>query len=125
MTNTSDTSAGCGPPGGIERRRYPRVPPTEDLKLAVPVLLDTEVLDISHCGALLSTSGVVEPGERAQLRLVLDGEPFNTWVHVVRVHSGTMDGTGTRQRVGVSFVTLDGGSRRTLQRFIRDDTRGS
>jgi c-di-GMP-binding flagellar brake protein YcgR len=86
----------------------------------MPLLVSAEVLDISPGGALLSTSAVIEPGERAHLRLLLDGEPFNTWVEVLRIQPGTMDGKETRHRVGVSFNALDDSSRRTLQRFVKD-----
>lgn len=133
-SSSSDWSAGRfrsmakppepGPPGqspdGVERRRYPRVLPSDDTRALMPVLVNAEVLDISPGGALLSTSTVIEPGERAHLRLLLDGEPFNTWVEVLRIQPGTMDGKETRHRVGVSFTALDDGSRRTLQRFVKD-----
>jgi hypothetical protein len=120
MSMPSDPHGAGGPPGGIERRRYPRLAPADDVKVAVPVVVSAEVLDISPGGALLSTSAMIEPGERAQLRLLLDGEPFNTWVHVLRIHPGTLDGKETRHRVGVSFAALDDTSRRTLQKFVKD-----
>jgi hypothetical protein len=125
MSTPFDPHGAGGPPGGVERRRYPRVLPGDDVKIAVPVVVSAEVLDISPAGALLSTSAVIEPGERAHLRLLLDGEPFNTWVHVRRVHPGTLDGKETRHRVGVTFAALDDGSRRALQRFMKDDSTGA
>ena len=110
-------------PNGVERRRYPRVAAADDLHISIPVLLNAEVLDISPGGALLSTSAALEPGQRAHLRLLLGGEPFNAWVQVLRQHPGTITGKEVRHRVGVAFIALDDRSRLTLQRFVRDDSK--
>jgi hypothetical protein len=108
---------------GPERRRYPRVSPADEVTVTVSMVTDTELLDISASGALLSTTARLLVGERAHLRVLLAREPFNAWVQVRRVQAGTMIGTESRHRLGVTFSGLDDTSRRTLQRFMGDDTR--
>jgi len=89
----------------------------------MPVSVEAQVLDISAAGALVSTAGQLQPGERAHLRVLLGREPFSAWVEVRRLQPGTVVGEESRQHVAVSFVALDDTSRRTLQRFVKEDTR--
>lgn len=83
--------------------------------------VNAEVLDISAGGAVISTSADAVPGQRGQLRTLLDREPFTASVEVLRVEEGTRDGHVSRNRVGLSFWNLDENSRRTLQRFVKND----
>jgi len=106
---------------GRERRRHPRVTAPDGLLLSVPIVINAEVLDISNGGALLSASDPLDVGNRGHLRMLLDREPFNAWVEVRRIHPGTVTGREVRHRIGVSFTAVDAASRRTLQRFVRDD----
>lgn len=112
-----------GSPGLVERRRYPRRRAALGLVLTMPRIIDAEVLDISAGGAMISTSVDAVPGQRGQLRALLDREPFTASVEVLRVDEGTRDDLGRRNRLGLSFGNLDENSRRTLQRFVRDDTK--
>jgi hypothetical protein len=105
-----------------ERRRFPRYRP-EDVRVSMPVVINTEVLDISSGGALMSTSAALHVGQRARLRMLLDREPFAAWIEVKRVELGTQIGDEHRFRVGASFTALDATSQRTLQKFVREDSK--
>jgi c-di-GMP-binding flagellar brake protein YcgR len=107
----------------VERRRSPRVTPPDDVKLCMPVVVNAEVLDISAGGALVSTSAALHVTQRAQLRLLLDKEPFSGWIEVLRLEAGTEVGAEHRHRLGVAFTSLDDKSRRALVRFVKDDAR--
>ena len=121
MASPHDAKDPPGQPGFVERRRYPRRAPTTDLVLTIPTVVNAEVLDISAGGALVSTPAHVEPGHRCQLRTLLDREPFSALVEVLRVDEGTRNGLERRHHVGLKFGGLDDNSRRTLQRFVKDD----
>lgn len=111
------------PPGGVERRRYPRVAPPLDLELVVPVVEDVEVLDISSRGVLLSMATHVRVGQRAQVRFLLQREPFTAVVEAIRVDPGTQVGASRRFHVGAVFTSLDESAKRTLGRFLGDGKR--
>lgn len=119
MSSVPDES---GNPGQafVERRRHARRPPASDVSISLPATYNVEVLDIGSGGALLSTPGHVAVGQRAQLRTLLDREPFSAIVEVLRVEVGTRAGTERRNHVGLTFVSLDDNSRRTLQKFVKD-----
>jgi PilZ domain len=106
----------------IERRRHPRTRPRDETWLSFPNVVATEVLDIGPGGALLSTAASLKVGQRARLRLLLGRDPFSGWVEARWVHSGTQTGNTHRFRIGTSFSGLDEPNRRTLQRFLRDDS---
>ena len=91
----------------------------------MPVVVNAEVLDISAGGALISTSAALHVTQRAQLRLLLDKEPFSGWVEVLRLDAGTEVGAEHRHRMGVAFTSLDDRSRRALVHFVRDDPQPS
>jgi hypothetical protein len=107
---------------GPERRRHPRAAIRDEVRLLIPVSVEAQVLDISSGGALVSTGSRLKPGERAHLRVLLDREPFSAWVEVRRLEPGTVLASEQRHHIGVSFVALDDASRRTLQRFVKEDT---
>jgi hypothetical protein len=109
-------------PRYTERRRYPRLGPAADIKMWLPVVVNAELLDLSAGGALLSTSASLQPGQRAQLRLILDHEPFSAWIEIKRVEAGTQDGQ-PRIRAAAAFTSIDGHSEVTLRHFLRDDPR--
>jgi c-di-GMP-binding flagellar brake protein YcgR len=106
---------------GPERRRHVRAPVADDVRLLVHVSVEAQVLDISAGGALVTTASRLQPGERAHLRVLLDREPFSAWVEVRRLQPGTMIASEPRHHMGLSFVALDDASRRTLQRFVKED----
>jgi PilZ domain len=105
-------------PQWIERRRHPRVVPPGDVRMWLPVVANADVLDLSVGGALISTSAALHPGQRAQLRVILDRQPFSAWVEVRRVETGTL-GAEVRIRAGASFTSLDKRSEVTLRQFLR------
>jgi hypothetical protein len=107
----------------VERRRTPRVAPT-DLTFGVPIVREAEVLDLSVSGALVSMSAPISVGQRLQLRLLLGREPFQAWVEVRRIDHGTVTGRANRVRAGVTFTSLDENSQRTLERFLREKAPG-
>lgn len=107
--------------GFVERRRCPRHRPSLDLAVSIPIVVHAEVLDISAGGALVSTPAHVAPGHRCQLRTLLDREPFSASVEVLRVEPGTKANLEPRSHVGLRFGVLDDNSRRTLQRFVKND----
>ena len=72
---------------------------------------------------MISAPADAKPGQRGQLRALLDREPFAASVEVLRVDEGTRDGLERRNRIGLSFVSMDDNSRRTLQRFVKDDSK--
>jgi hypothetical protein len=123
MALPKDAAAGSHPPGPgfIERRRHPRHRPGIDLALTIPIVVNAEVLDISTGGALVSTPAHLAPGHRCQLRTLLDREPFSASVEVLRVEPGTQTSGRRLSHVGLRFIGLDDNSRRTLQRFVKDD----
>jgi len=109
-------------PARLERRRFPRYA-ADDVRMSIPVVVNTEVLDISSGGALMSTSAALEVGQRGRLRLLLDRQPFSAWVEVKRSEIGTQIGADHRFRVGASFTAVDGTSRRNLQKFVKEDAK--
>jgi hypothetical protein len=121
MSSSHDSSE--GPPGTaefVERRKHLRRRAGTDLLLTIPTVVDAEVLDISAGGALVSTPAQVVPGNRCQLRTLLDREPFAAFAEVLRVTEGTLAGAATLSHVGLRFGALDDNSRRTLLRFVKD-----
>ena len=108
-----------------ERRRHPRLPPGDDIRLTLPNVVDAEVLDISVGGALLSSSAPLRVGHRARLRTLLGREPFSAWFEVRRAEEGTQHGQTHRFHLGVSFTAIEEKARRTLQRFVKVDERES
>jgi hypothetical protein len=116
MTSGHDSGQ---PPAADERRRHRRQRPGPDISINLPATYNAEVLDISSGGALISTPAHVSPGQRGQLRTLLEREPFSAIVEVLRVEAGTRSGGDRRNHVGLSFVSLDDNSRRTLSRFVK------
>jgi hypothetical protein len=106
----------------IERRRHPRVT-AKHVDVSVPHVTSVEVLDISSGGAMLSTEVVLQVGQRAHLRTLLDREPFAARIEVLRASEGSAAGSGLRHRLGVLFTAFDENSRRVLQRFVKNDSR--
>lgn len=103
-----------------DRRRTARATVAARRELAVPVLLTLQILDISMSGALLSSEPAVSVGQRAELRAVLDGDPFVVQVEIRHVGSDPrrVPEPG-RVLVGVEFVALDYQSQGCIQRFLK------
>jgi c-di-GMP-binding flagellar brake protein YcgR len=107
----------------VERRRHPRVAPLGGLHVSVPIVMSTEIIDLSSGGALLSTSEPLAIGQRAHLRTLLAGQPFSAWVEVRRVHRDAASARDAGHQLGVAFTALDDASRRTLSRFVKHEDR--
>ena len=121
MSSPHDSTEGPpGTPEFVERRKYLRRRAAPDLLLTIPTVVNAEVLDISAGGALVSTPAQVGPGNRCQLRTLLDREPFAAFAEVLRVTEGTRSGGETLFHLGLRFGALDDNSRRTLLRFVKD-----
>ena len=123
MSSAHDGHGGPAATDFVERRRYARRRATLNLTLTIPTVIDAEILDISTGGAMISTSAAAVRGQRGQLRTLLGREPFTAAVEVLRVEEGTRDGQERRVRMGLLFANLDEKSRRTLQKFVKDDGR--
>ena len=88
-----------GSPGSYapERRRFARQA-VRGIIMKVPSLVDAEVIDIGVTGALIKCRCPLRVGDRVQLRLVLDQQPFVGTVSVVRVGQRLRSGRRQHQR---------------------------
>lgn len=102
-----------------ERRRHPRQLPPPTLELAIPIISQGDVIDLSESGALISTLIPFSLGDRARLSLLVGREPFGAWGTVVRVEEGTRMGRTLRYHIGLKFTVIDEQNRLVLQRFVR------
>ena len=105
----------------VERRRHPRRLPPPTLELAIPIISQGEVIDLSENGALISTPIPLSIGDRARLSLLVGREPFGAWATVVRAEEGTRMGRTIRYHIGLVFTSIDEHNRLVLQRFVRRD----
>jgi hypothetical protein len=80
-----------------------------------------QVLDISAVGVLLRTSGPLEVGDTALLRLTFASMPFAARVIVRHVNAHPEQGHQTSYRVGASFIDLDPDGRRLLEQWHSSD----
>ena len=108
-------------PGGVERRRCPRVVPEE---LAEPVLVvGSRLLNIGRDGLMLEAPVPLAPESTLHLHLMLGGERAEVDARVrgcVSRHRG-----GRRAwAVGVAFERLGPGARERLERALRRRTAG-
>ena len=106
----------------LERRREPRVPMSDELRVGLPMALTVRLVDISACGVLLSSSQNMNIGQRARLRTTLGADPFNAEIEVRRVAEGDLDGNGRgRFRLGAVFTSLDAAATRSVNHFLSGD----
>ena len=102
----------------VERRRTPRVAVGAAHTVQIELRHRVQMVDISQSGALFICELRLPVGARAQLRTGLGAAPFATEV-VVRRHD---ERPATERRAahrGRSFATMDEGSRRGLEQFLR------
>jgi len=98
-----------------ERRRHPRVQPSRDVHLSIPVVIDVKVLDISGTGILFWCESSLAVGQRAQIRTVIDRQPFAATVEIVRLDRAP----GPEGRsCGARFIGLDEANRARLDTFL-------
>jgi Tfp pilus assembly protein PilZ len=108
-------------PDGVERRRAPRLEPSE---LAEPVLVvGSRLINIGSGGLMLEAPIPLSPNSSLQLRLVVAGE--RTDVHA-RVRGCVPRSVGRRQTwgVGVEFEDLDPVARARIDRALGKAGRG-
>jgi hypothetical protein len=109
---------GCFPmPFASERRRHPRAEAHGQLQIALPVLREIDIIDVSRSGMLVSSSDEVPPGTRGHLRVLLGGRPFAAVVVVRRV-GGRTSGAPQPYSLGLAFVPLDPQSTQVLEAFL-------
>jgi hypothetical protein len=99
-----------------ERRRYPRRAASATTKSRMSA--DAEVLDLSLGGALIRCDYPLQVGDRAQIRTMLNRQPFVAWVSVVRIAAEYSEGS-SRPSFGVVFLGKDEQNAALLQRFLR------
>lgn len=112
---------GSRPPGGVERRRAPRLEPDD---LAEPVVVvGSRLLNIGPGGLMLEAPIPLSPESSLQLRLVVAGE--RTDVHA-RVRGCVQRAAGRRKAwgVGVEFEDLDPVARERLERALGPGSKG-
>jgi c-di-GMP-binding flagellar brake protein YcgR len=110
-------------PGGVDRRQHIRTRPASLKAVVLPFVDDIELVDISARGVLLASTTLLQVGQRAQLRLLLDREPVVASVEIVRVEDDTMRGREpNRRRYGARFIAVDEKGQRAIQRFLHLDT---
>jgi hypothetical protein len=98
-----------------ERRRHPRVEPQSNVRLSMPVIHDVRVLDVSRNGLLFSCLTPLVVGQRAQIRSIIDRQPFAATVEVVRVDRSA----GAEGRCfGARFTGLDEATSARLDAFL-------
>lgn len=103
-------------PGGVERRRAPRLEPQE---LAEPVLVvGSRLVNIGPDGLMLEAPVPLAPESSLHLRLVLGGERADVDTRV-RGCSARARGHRHTWRVGVEFENLDPAARERLDRALR------
>jgi hypothetical protein len=98
-----------------ERRRVPRVN-VHGIQAVLPTTVEAEILDISLTGAFVRCRCILQVGDRARLRAVLDGEPFVVSVSIIRVLYPAGDTTTTS--AGVAFTDHDERAVDLLRQFL-------
>lgn len=101
-----------------ERRQAPRVPPAMESECRLPLRLRVRLLDISLDGALLAGDTLVPKGSTTRVRMALGYRGFDADGEVRRIAEPQMNGTASAA-VGVSFMSMDEHSRRSLEEFVR------
>ena len=91
------------------------------MQVAIPIVVNGDVIDISATGALISAAVPLKMGARVRLSLLLGREPFSAWVRVLRVEAGTGADHGVRYHLGVVFTAVDENNRKVLERFVGQD----
>ena len=103
-------------PGGVERRRAPRLEPQE---LAEPVLVvGSRLVNIGPDGLMLEAPVPLAPESPLHLRLVLGGERADVDARV-RACAARARGHRHTWRVGVEFENLPPAARARLERALR------
>ena len=100
-----------------DRRRTPRVQLPQHEHCELHLRTRVQLLDISLSGVLVGTDVRIPLGARGQLRFGLGGTAFAPSVQVRRRAAG-----GPAPGFGTVFTSMDEGSRRRLEEFLRKAT---
>jgi hypothetical protein len=103
------------PPGGIERRRWPRAAP-DDLPEPVEVM-GTRLLNISHGGLLIEAPIPLAPESNLRIRLVLGDLKTELETRVTDCRRRTSD-RGRPWGVGIAFTDVPASTRRRLDAIL-------
>jgi hypothetical protein len=98
----------------MERRRSSRVQLPEHEYCELHLVLPVRLLDISVSGVFVGSDVQLPVGTQGQLRFGIDANGFAPTVEVKRP-ARTPQGEG----FGVVFRSMDAGSRRRLEEFLR------
>jgi len=109
----------AAPAPGEDRRQARRVPVPGEVHCEMTTWSTVRLVDISLDGALLVSSRPVSHGERAELRVAFDGDPFSSGIEIRRVEADDREGDSGSVRLGVRFRDPDQDSRRALGQFLR------
>jgi c-di-GMP-binding flagellar brake protein YcgR len=101
-----------------ERRQAPRVPPVTDCECRIPLRLRVRLLDISLEGALLAGDTQLPKGSTTRVRMPLGYRAFDADGEVRRIAEPQMNAAAATA-VGISFMSMDEQSRRSLEEFVR------
>jgi hypothetical protein len=89
---------------GAERRRMPRVVPSETCHLRLETSTPVQVLDISQAGLQLSSKFVLATGEQAGFRTTIGKQEVRLPIEIRRVAIETNPARGSAQyRAGAVF----------------------
>jgi hypothetical protein len=100
-----------------ERRRFPRHA-VAGMTARVSLVIRAELLDLSRRGALCRCECAFSVGDHGELHVLLDREPFNAWVSVVRVLRDPSAARTHARLIAVVFTALDEAGKRALAHFL-------
>jgi PilZ domain len=107
-----------GAPNMVERRRTPRVAPSNRPEIQWPTWSTVELIDISTSGVFFTSPVPLGPGDKAQLRLRLGERSFTAEMEVRRAPSEATRRAGFP--LAAVFTAVDDASRFTLDDFLGD-----
>lgn len=97
-----------------ERRQTPRVVMSPVVPLCLYRRLRVRVLDISASGVLIACEDALELNTTGRLQFVLDGQPCETSLLIVRQHAEN----GSANLFGAAIVGADEVNRKILAQFL-------
>ena len=100
-----------------ERRRSPRIRLPHQEQCELHLRTRVQLIDISLSGVLFAADMPLPVGAGGQLRFGLGGAAFAPTVRIKRRAS-----TSDQRRFGTVFTSMDEGSRRRLEEFLRKAT---
>ncbi|HEX2574049.1 MAG TPA: TIGR02266 family protein [Polyangia bacterium] len=114
--------AAPGPPSGIERRSYPRIPVELEVNYrAAETFLFAYITDISAMGIFIRTSNPETPGTRLTLHFTPPGnERFELEGEVVWINPAVPGAQeGRNPGMGIQFINLDQAMRERMIALVR------